>query len=203
MSRPCEMDVLRWAETVPLPWKNGTGLTRELASLRASDALGTFDWRVSVADVAVSGDFSSFADVDRIIVFVEGPAMTLTLGATTRELSRFEPFGFSGDVSASCSVPSGPTRDLNIMTRRDRFRAAVEVIDIGASTTCHVPGGAGVHLFIPLPGRLDATVDGGDGITLRSYDVLRVRRAGTVQFSGSAHLACVEISPLTMPAPRK
>lgn len=196
MSSPRATNVTRWADAVPLPWKNGSGLTRELAASRTADALGTFDWRVSVADVTASGDFSDFAGVDRIIVFVEGQEMTLTIGKTTHRLTRCEPFSFSGDARTVCGVPCGPTRDLNIMTRRDRFRAAVEVIDIRERATRRMPSGTAVHLLIPIRGRLDAIVDQGEKITLRSYDVLRVRSAATVELYGTAHAACVNLSPL-------
>ena len=145
------MGVVRWADVVAQPWKNGAGLTREVAS--ASGPAGLFDWRVSVADVDASGEFSSFVGVDRIIGLVEGPAMTLTVDGVRRELTRFEPYAFDGGSPTSCEVPLGPTRDLNVMTRRGRCRAIVEVIDIDGSALCQV-GGSGVHLFAPLAGEV-------------------------------------------------
>jgi environmental stress-induced protein Ves len=184
-------DVVRWAEVVPRPWKNGSGLTRELRS--AGDAPGLFDWRVSVADVAASGDFSSFDGVDRIIVLVEGPAMTLTIDGVRRELTRLEPYAFDGGLPASCDVPPGPTRDLNVMTRRGRCRATVEVFDVVDPIACQVSGD-GEHLFIPLAGQVSITSERSDEVVLELFDLLRARATGRLTLRGDGPVARIEIS---------
>lgn len=40
--------LIRGAELVAVPWKNGGGLTREVAAFPADAGLDTFVWRVSV-----------------------------------------------------------------------------------------------------------------------------------------------------------
>jgi len=175
----------------PQPWKNGAGVTRELAS--ASGALGTFDWRISVADVDVSGEFSQFVGVDRIIVLVEGPAMTLTIDGVRRELDPFEPFAFDGGVAVSCEVPLGPTRDLNVMTTRGRCRAAVEVIDLRGSIVCEL-GRTGPHFFIPLAGQVSVSREGSDPVVLERFDLLRALGARPVTLRGKGPVARIEIS---------
>ena len=47
------MEIIRFAELKPEPWRNGGGVTRELAShpKAASAQDGAWDWRVSIADV--------------------------------------------------------------------------------------------------------------------------------------------------------
>lgn len=184
-------DVVRWAEVVPRPWKNGSGLTREL--LGAGDAPGLFDWRVSVADVEASGAFSSFVGIDRLIVLVEGPAMTLTIDGVRRELAHFEPYAFDGGVPASCDVPLGPTRDLNVMTRRGRCRATVEVFDVADPTACQV-GGKGQHLFVPLAGQVSITGERSDEVVLERFDLLRARAAESLTLRGDGPVARIEIS---------
>ncbi|HEY3634719.1 MAG TPA: HutD family protein, partial [Caldimonas sp.] len=54
--------LVRTADVPAQPWKNGGGVTRELLALPAGD-----DWRVrvSVAEVASDGAFSTFVGVDR------------------------------------------------------------------------------------------------------------------------------------------
>jgi environmental stress-induced protein Ves len=184
-------DVLRWADVVPRPWKNGSGVTRELLS--AGDAAGTFDWRVSVADVDAAGDFSSFVGVDRVIVLAEGPAMTLTIDGVRRELRPFEPYAFDGGSPASCEVPLGPTRDLNVMTRRGRCRATVEVVGVGGPAVCQVSG-AGPHLFVPLAGEVSIACEGSDAVVLDRFDLLRVRSGGRVALRSDGPVARIEIS---------
>lgn len=50
-------DALRWSEYRRVPWKNGGGITREVASgtvkapTASAEITDGFDWRVSVADV--------------------------------------------------------------------------------------------------------------------------------------------------------
>jgi environmental stress-induced protein Ves len=122
------VSVLRDRDHRRTPWRNGGGLTAEVASAPpGADAASDFDWRVSFADVAGEGDFSLFPDVDRVIVLVDGPAMRLAAPGGTHELRRFEPFAFDGAQPIRCTVDA-PTRDLNVMTRRGRAEATVEVL---------------------------------------------------------------------------
>ncbi len=60
-----------------VPWKNGLGTTTEIAV----EALTTerFLWRVSIADVAAPGPFSTFTGYDRLIAVIEGVGMTLSV----------------------------------------------------------------------------------------------------------------------------
>jgi environmental stress-induced protein Ves len=81
--------------------------------------------------------------------------MVPTVGGNTCELTRFEPFAFDGGAAASCGLPLGPTRDLNIRTSRGRCHATVEVIDVDGSTTCHLPGD-GAHLLVALTDQITA-----------------------------------------------
>ena len=55
------MEIIRFADLRSEPWRNGGGVTRELAShpQAASAQDGAWDWRVSIADVTKAGDFSA------------------------------------------------------------------------------------------------------------------------------------------------
>jgi uncharacterized protein len=186
------VEILRYADAKPVAWKNGGGLTRELASAPDDHAPGAFAWRISVADVDLSGDFSTFPGVDRVIVFVEGPSMILTVGAGSRELARFEPYAFDGGVAASCDVPLGPTRDLNIMTRRDRCTATVEVVDVDGTTTCETTG-EGVHVLVALHDQVAVAGSGFGQVTLGRFDLLRVHGPLAVDLQGSGPVALIVI----------
>jgi uncharacterized protein len=187
-----DVDVRRWAETAPVPWKNGAGLTRELLSWPPGGGSTEFDYRISVADVDASGPFSTFDGVDRVIVLVEGPAMVLTVGTTTRALTRFVPFGFDGGLATSCRIPDGPTRDLNIMTRRDRCRASVQVIELAGPTTFEPPG---ARLVVSLAHRLRVWCDAAGEVSLDRFDVVRVGAGASVALHGTAPVAVIEIVP--------
>ena len=114
--------VVRVADIGPLPWRNGGGVTREL--LAWPDAQ---DWllRVSVADINVSGAFSSYPGIDRWFAVLEGGALCLhTNGREPTELtaSQAELHAFSGDVATHCTARGPATRDFNLMARRSRLR---------------------------------------------------------------------------------
>lgn len=109
----------------PVPWKNGGGVTREIAVQKtiASD----FDWRVSVADVDQPGPFSTFEHVDRVLVMTRGEQMVLRRGDEVHRLACWEPFAFPGEAAITAHLPSGPTRDFNLMVRRTYGRGDVHV----------------------------------------------------------------------------
>lgn len=119
--------VLRWSDYAVVPWRNGGGVTREVAAGPPGAGPADFDWRVSIAEVAGSSEFSTFPGVDRIIVPLDAAAMVLTVDGTAHRLRRGEPFAFSGDSTTSCVIEGSSTRDLNVMTRRGRYVADVVV----------------------------------------------------------------------------
>ena len=89
-----------------------------------------FAWRVSLADVGAGGPFSRFEEVDRVITVVEGAGMALTVDGTEHRLAEpFRPFAFAGDAATDCRLLDGPVVDFNVMTRRGRAAAEVEITD--------------------------------------------------------------------------
>ena len=84
-----------------MPWKNGAGLTRELAISPADASVDDFDWRISVAAIERDAPFSAFPGVDRCIVLLRGAGMRLRSvdGAIDRRLTQaYAPHRFSGDA---------------------------------------------------------------------------------------------------------
>lgn len=114
-------------QIAPKPWKNGAGLTREIAFGGASAA--DFDWRVSLAEVARDAPFSAFPGVDRCITLLHGAGMRLRShdGRVDHTLTTLAPFRFSGDTALDATLVDGACSDFNVMTRRGRFRGDVDV----------------------------------------------------------------------------
>jgi hypothetical protein len=110
------------------PWKNGGGTTAEVLSAPEGTSLSDFAWRVSIADVTHDGPFSEFRGVDRIIMVIEGAGMVLSVDGVEHILEPMRPFNFSGDVATTARLIDGPTRDINIMTRR-KLTTAVLAVD--------------------------------------------------------------------------
>lgn len=103
------------AQTVPQPWRNGGGLTRELLTWPPGDG---WQLRISVADIAADGVFSVFAGVQRWLVVLQGAGVELTIDGALHHLPLGDaPLGFAGDATTLCRLLAGPTRDLNLMLR--------------------------------------------------------------------------------------
>ena len=113
----------------PQPWKNGAGLTREIAFGGASST--DFDWRISLAEVERDASFSAFPGVDRCIVLLRGAGMQLRSadGAIDHALTGpLAPFRFPGEAALDASLVDGPSSDFNVMTRRGVFRSEVSCV---------------------------------------------------------------------------
>ncbi len=136
---PDHLGIVRFAKLPVIPWRNGGGVTREVVASGGSDPQD-FDWRISIADVSQPGPFSAFPGVDRVITLVEGERMDLVIDGVVHVLGLHESFSFDGASQASCSLPAGPTRDLNVMTRSDRLSAAVAVRDLSETRPIAVSG---------------------------------------------------------------
>ena len=119
-----------------MPWKNGLGLTVELAVYPPGAGLENFDWRISMADMAADGDFSLFPGYDRTLMLAMGRGIELDFAAASapQRLRRpGEAVQFSGDWPAYCHLLDGPVRDFNVMTARGRVEH--ECLEISGTPT--------------------------------------------------------------------
>ncbi len=132
------MRILRAIDRTPMPWKNGGGVTQEVAIWPPTAALDAFDWRISIADVAQGGPFSTFPGVDRVLTVIEGSGIELAvegLAAVTLG-DNSAPFAFPGDAACAATLHQGPIRDLNLMVRRGAYVARVRRVDGPALVSC-------------------------------------------------------------------
>jgi len=106
-------------------WKNDGGWTTELA--RSTDGGLDFRWRVSIAEIEGDGPFSAFPGIERDLLLLDGSGIELDIdGAPPRRLrQRFERVHFAGESEVGCRLLAGPTRDFNVMARRDAVQAEV------------------------------------------------------------------------------
>lgn len=169
----------------PQPWKNGAGLTREIAWGGPSSA--DFDWRISVAEVARDAPFSAFPGIDRCIALLHGAGMRLRSrdGRIDHRLTEpLAPFHFTGDVPLVATLVAGASRDFNVMVRRGAFRAEV---------TCHRGAarwhGGDVTLLLCVAGSW--RVIAGEPIALSPMQALLWREP----------IAAVRVAPLSVAAP--
>lgn len=182
------MRILRSAGHRQMPWKNGKGVTTEIAVFPEGASVDGFDWRISMAKVPESGPFSAFPGVDRVLAVLEGE-MVLSVGDRPPEaLNPSSPaIAFPGDTPTSAVVLHEVT-DLNVMIRRGKFTARVERFE-----NAMIMGKAG-HTFLILRGEAELT----SGETLGANDVLQLAQAETVTLKdGPSSAWLVEIDRLS------
>jgi uncharacterized protein len=138
--------ILRSADYLARPWKNGGGTTRDIVVSPPGASLDDFDWRLSLAQVDRDGPFSRFEDVDRTLVLLDG-AMTLQDRNGRIELARNEPVTFEGERAIEATLAGGSTLDFNVMTRRGRARHAVRRQLFSGNTQIEANAGTTIILF--------------------------------------------------------
>lgn len=126
------MEIIRFADLRPQPWRNGGGVTRDLAShpLAASAQDGAWDWRVSIADVTKAGDYSAFPGMERVLTVIDGELLLLTVDGGDHPLEKYRPFRFSGDAAASSALPTGDVRNLNVITRTGAYKGYTSIVEL-------------------------------------------------------------------------
>lgn len=115
------------------PWKNGGGITHEIARQAVGDS---WLWRISIAEVAADGPFSLFPGMTRILTVIDGIGIDMISPEGVMEARLHRPVHFSGDLDVCATLVGGPIRDLNLIYDSHAFEAAVEVILGPATLNC-------------------------------------------------------------------
>lgn len=201
------MEIIRYAGLKAEPWRNGGGVTREIARGAAGDSSG-WDWRVSIAEVGRAGGFSTFPGMERVLTVIDGELFLLTVDGAEHPLEKYRPFRFPGDAPASGSLPTGDIRDLNVITRTGVFKGYTSIIELSKKRAHPVFAG---QFGILLQGQ--ATVSPGTALSpgtaeattadtpatqtaaeaLDRYDAVVGSDAGTPEILGRGFLAVVSI----------
>ena len=185
------MRIIRAADCRTMPWKNGKGITTEIAVSPEGASLSDFEWRVSMAQVGADGPFSAFPGLDRTLSVLSGNGIRLAFGdgETVTLDATSAPFPFAADRAVDGVLVEGPIIDLNVMSRRGAWTHSVERLT-----------GPGEHRIAGEATLLLVAPDGGwtvDGATLFAGDSALIDRPTTVAcFSRDAVCALYVISLL-------
>ncbi|WZH52358.1 MAG: HutD family protein [Nocardioides alkalitolerans] len=109
-----------------MPWRNGAGVTRELAA----DPGGA--WRVSVAAIEGPAPWSAFPDVDRVSCVVAGEGLALTVDGTEQSVRRGEVLAYRGESVVLGRPLGGPVQNLNLVLARGRATGSMRVVDLAS-----------------------------------------------------------------------
>ncbi|WP_086642871.1 HutD family protein [Acetobacter sp. DsW_063] len=122
------MTILRIDEIESSPWKNGGGVTREIAVARDDDERVL--WRLSVADIARDGPFSSFEQTDRSMALLNGSGLDLIFFDSGNTLSldrRGTILRYPGAPGPLARLRAGPCRAVNFMNSQGATPMALTV----------------------------------------------------------------------------
>ncbi len=127
------MKILSSSDYIEMPWKNGGGVTQQLAiseDLHPIDGLPL--WRLSIATVAQDGPFSVFENYQRCIMLLDGNGMQLKFN-NGNWINVDKPLQyqlFSGSWQTDCKLIDGAIKDFNLMVDERRADFSVEVLSL-------------------------------------------------------------------------
>ena len=172
------MRLLRAAAHRRMPWKNGGGVTTEIAVFPPGAGLDDFDWRISMARVDCDGPFSLFPGVDRTLMLLDGEGLHLSVeGREPFHLARpYQIAAFPADAPASANLEAGPITDLNVMTRRGVCTAEINPLRVSGGH--RLDATAAATLLLADAEGLQAEVDGRP-VALGCRDALVLDRGET------------------------
>jgi environmental stress-induced protein Ves len=116
------------------PWKNGGGVTIDIAEERdhaGSEGWAGVIWRLGRTAIPVPSAFSDFAGYDRLQVVVGGSGLVLDTPQGEVDLRRaFRPARYRGEAPIGARLESGPVEVVNLIA--DRKRALIDLIVVEA-----------------------------------------------------------------------
>ena len=151
------------------PWKNGGGVTTEIIASPQGAGFETFDWRISMARVAMPGPFSMFPGVDRTLALLDGAGIVLHMpGRGEVALAKgAHPVSFPGDIPVDATLGGGEILDLNVMTRRGRWRHQLSRVVVVGEFQLERRGDVTLALLRATSGTVAGHgVDDGDAVLL-------------------------------------
>jgi uncharacterized protein len=143
-----QMTALDPADYGHMPWKNGGGVTIDIAvSMLPGFAAGSWEgivWRYSRTAIVTPGAFSDLSGYDRELALVSGEG--LVLGTPVGEIDvrqPFRPVRFAGETSIVSRLEAGPVEVVNLIGDRSRVSIALSCLSGGAANTRP----AGIHII--------------------------------------------------------
>lgn len=174
-----------------MPWKNGRGIAYQIAAAPPDAGYDALDWQVSRPQIGGDAPFSCLPGLDRQFMLVDGRGVTLDCRseadgvAFERSIAALlEPFAFRGDWDVRCTLHDGPVEVLNVMTRRGRWGARIEVADVAGGQAVAKPA-AEILLAYVARGPVEAWGTWGKA-TLMADDSVLVDDPGATEITAAS-----------------
>ena len=156
------MQILRAHGHRALPWKNGLGVARIIASQPPEAGYDSLSWQIGTTSIEADCPFSSLPGLDRQFMMLQGKGVELHCRAANGNpdlrttIDRpLEPFAFSGDWRTECRLLGGPVQVFNVLARRAVVTARVAILMIEGDTVLEAPAGESLLAWV-AGGSLDA-----------------------------------------------
>ena len=196
------MRILRTAGFTALPWKNGLGVSRVIASDPPGAGYDNVFWQVGTTAITADCPFSSLPGTDRKFTLLEGRGVELKcsapaegIGITKAVETPFVPFAFRGDWKTDCRLLGGVVQVFNVMTRRGRATAKLRITRWNGDMLCDQhPGETLLAVMLSgtatIPGEA-APLSGNDTVVL---DTPAGERFAIHAFAEGARIAIVRLA---------
>lgn len=114
------MEIIRHAALKAAQWAGGTR--------RTIAAAPNGDWRLTLDEHVKAAPLAPEPDMERVLAVVEGDLIALTVHGAEQALEKYRTFRFTGDASAS--LPTGPVKSLNVLTRRGTVKGFATILEL-------------------------------------------------------------------------
>ena len=114
-----DLDVVTPADASPESWANGLGVTRVLAKRLA--------WRLSIAELRGRMPFSAFPGIDRVLIPLSAPTVTLAVDGVERRVTRERGIRFRGEARVVATADRGGVSVVNLLVKRGLAEPAYRV----------------------------------------------------------------------------
>jgi environmental stress-induced protein Ves len=191
-----ELTRLSAADYRRTPWKNGGGVTVDIADEYAPGAepggWAGIIWRFGRTRIERPSPFSDLSGNDRILAVVAGRGLVLRPAGRPPLKVRepFRPVRFPGEWAIESELEDGPVEVVNLIG--DRAKVAIDLIFVAGRES--VPVGPGVWVFYAPSNRVELAI-ADERLALAPGDAVVLRGAGSsdrVLLNGVAAIATIQ-----------
>ena len=156
------------------PWKNGGGISTDIADCYHPDAApGAWDgviWRLGRTQIVTPGPFSDLTGYERLQVVIAGRGLVLVTPDSEIDLREpLRPVRYDGGAPIVTRLEHGPVEVVNLIADRALCDIALEVLNPGGPTELR----PGLHLVYAPDGHSSGNV-GGHSFAIEAGDALRI-----------------------------
>ena len=179
------------------PWKNGGGVTIDIADACAPGATaGSWSgmlWRLGRTRIVEPGPFSDLTGYDRILTVIGGRGLVLEIAGDGALDVRepFRPVRFAGEDRITSRLEGGPVAVFNLMSDR---KHAIDVTIMNGQDTRKL--GAAINIIYAIED--SEVVVGGQAFALKADEALRSDEGGELTMR-SGRVALSTISSRSAP----